>query len=252
MSRVLRPGPASMEGLSWLARVGPAPLNAWRCAMAWSEVAARSHARRLEDQGWLARYPMTRGQGSLFVATRTGIAVLGLGLRACGPPAPTWWAHHCGTAWTAAWFTARGRQILGARELLEKPAWSAPITWIDGKGMHTAGHRPDLVTILPSGHRAAVEVELAQKSAERLRAILSLHSLWLDQRTSAVMYVCGGQDSYDRVRHAARALGMTPEGRHIRIELLQTIRGQAITACEATRSARSGAGGGADPRAEAA
>jgi hypothetical protein len=44
-----------MKGLEWLARVGPARLEAWRCAMAWSEVAARSHARRLESEGWLDR-----------------------------------------------------------------------------------------------------------------------------------------------------------------------------------------------------
>ena len=77
MTRVLRPGPASIEGLRWLARVGPCPLDAWRCAMGWSEVAARSHARRLEKEGWLARYPMTRGEGCLFVATRTGVSVGG-------------------------------------------------------------------------------------------------------------------------------------------------------------------------------
>jgi hypothetical protein len=88
MGRILRPGPASLEGLRWLARVGPAPLNAWRCAMGCSEVAARSHARRLEREAWLARFPMTRGEGSLFVATRTGISVLGLRLRAAGSPAP--------------------------------------------------------------------------------------------------------------------------------------------------------------------
>ena len=73
MSRVLRPGPASMKGLEWLARVGPSPLDPWRYAMGWSEVAARNHARRLERKGWLERCPMTRGQGSLFLATRKGI-----------------------------------------------------------------------------------------------------------------------------------------------------------------------------------
>ena len=29
MTRVLRPGWATMAGLTWLARVGPAPLDAW-------------------------------------------------------------------------------------------------------------------------------------------------------------------------------------------------------------------------------
>lgn len=62
-------------------------MDAWRCSMGWSEVAARSHARRLELEGWLARYPMTRGEGSLFLATRAGIAVSGVPVRAACPPA---------------------------------------------------------------------------------------------------------------------------------------------------------------------
>src|SRR5438270_10606752 len=108
MTRVLRPGWATLAGLRWLARVGPAPLEAWRCAMGWSEVAARSHARRLEAEGWLERQPMTRGQGSLFLATRTGVRMTAIPLRAASTPAPTWWAHHCACAWAAAWLTVRG------------------------------------------------------------------------------------------------------------------------------------------------
>ena len=135
MTRVLRPGWATMAGLTWLARVGPAPLDAWRCAMGWSEVAARSHARRLEREGWLARYPMRRGDGCLFVPTRVGVAVAGVPVRAPGEPAPTWWAHHCGVAWTAAWLTVRGREFKGGRELLEFDAWSGEISWQDHKGL---------------------------------------------------------------------------------------------------------------------
>src|SRR2546421_12938743 len=111
MTRVLWPGWATMAGLTWLARVGPAPLDAWRCAMGWSEVAARSHARRLEREGWLERHRMTRGQGSLFVATRTGVRVAGVSVRAAVAPAPTWWAHLSGRAWAAAWVTARDRGL---------------------------------------------------------------------------------------------------------------------------------------------
>ena len=85
MSRQLRPGPGSLRGLAWLARVGPAPLDAWRCAMGWSEVAARSHARRLEQERWLVRVPMTRGAGSLFVATRTGVSVAGVDVVPASP-----------------------------------------------------------------------------------------------------------------------------------------------------------------------
>ena len=67
------PGPASLVGLSWLARVGPGPIDAWRCAMGWSTSVANSHATRLEQQGWLERHRMTRGRGSLLRATRRGV-----------------------------------------------------------------------------------------------------------------------------------------------------------------------------------
>lgn len=194
MARDLRAGPGSMRGLRWLARVGPAPLDAWRCAMGWSEVAARSHARRLEREGWLERYPMTRGEGSLFAVTRTGVAMAGVAVRAAGPPAPTWWAHLSGCAWAAAWMTARGREIQGCREVIADPAWSGIVRWRDHKGTHRARHRPDLAW-LPDGRRVAIEVELAQKSAERLKAILELQR-WLacregDERGDLHLRRCG-------------------------------------------------------------
>jgi hypothetical protein len=97
--------------------------------MGWSEVAARHHARRLEDAGWLARCPMVRGQGSLFWATRKGVRVLGLQLVAATTPAANWWAHDSACAWTAAWATLRGRRYLGPRELLDNPEWSGTLSW---------------------------------------------------------------------------------------------------------------------------
>jgi hypothetical protein len=242
MARALRPGPASLEGLRWLARVGPAPLDAWRCAMGWSEVAARSHARRLEQQGWLARYPMTRGEGSLFVATRTGNRVLAVSLRAAGPPGPTWWAHHCGCAWMAAWLGLRGHPFLGDRELLEDRAWSGEISWQDRKGYHDARHRPDLVGInKEDGWAVSIEVELAQKSIERLRAILWMHAQWRAyRRAGGVIYVCGDQDGCERVRRVAEKSGSFPPGSiGLRIELLDTIKRAAIEMSEQTRAARS-------------
>ena len=111
VTRVLRPGPGSMRGLMWLARVGPSPLDPWRFAMGWSEVAARNHARRLEREGWLERVPMLRGEGSLFFATRKGVRMLGVPLIGCTTPAPIWWAHDVACAWTAAWMTVRGRSV---------------------------------------------------------------------------------------------------------------------------------------------
>jgi hypothetical protein len=153
------------EGLMWLARVGPSRLDPWRFAMGWSEVAARSHARRLETEGWLERAPMTRGAGSLFFATRTGARVLGVPLIGCTTPAPTWWAHDIACAWTAAWLTVRGREYLGPQELISSTEWAHPLHWQDRSGVKRSGHRPDRVGFLPSGKRVAVEVELVAKDA---------------------------------------------------------------------------------------
>lgn len=189
---------------------------------------------------------MTRGEGSLFVATRAGVAMLGIAVRAVGRPTPTWWAHLCGCAWTAAWLTARGRALQGCREVLVDPVWAGTVRWHDHKGAHRAGHRPDLACVLDGG-RVAIEVELAQKSTERLRAIPGLHARWRASGTSSgVLYVCGDQDGRDRIRTTAGAAGLlTAKGGGLRVELLETIRAQTLVACEANRMDRvAGVSGG--------
>jgi hypothetical protein len=200
-------------------------------------VAARSHARRLETEGWLARYPMTRGDGSLFVATRVGIAVVALPVRAAGPPAPTWWAHHCAVAWMASWVKLRGHELLGARELLDGDEWSGEISWRDRSGYKNAKHRPDLIACHREGARFAIEVELAKKSTERLRAILSRHAVWRSLRQSrGVIYVCADQEGRERIRKHGASVGLVRGV--LRVELLDTIKAQALAAHEEIRITR--------------
>ena len=237
MTLALRPGPASIEGLRWLARVGPCPLDAWRFAMGWSEVAARSHARRLEKEGWLARYPMTRGEGCLFVATRTGVAVAAVAVRAAGQPAPTWWAQHCGVAWAAAWLTVRGHDFLGARQALEDARYAGKISWRDRRGYNTSSHRPDLLA--RTGRAGvAIEVELAKKSAGRLRAILSHYAIWRSAQGGAVIYVCADVELCQRVRTHGKEVGLPPDGGWLRVELLATIKQQALAGYEEHKVSR--------------
>ena len=225
-----------MKGLEWLARVGPSPLDPWRYAMGWSEVAARNHARRLEREGWLERCPMTRGQGSLFLATRNGIRVLGLRLIAAGTPAPTWWAHNSACAWTAAWLTLRERAYLGPREILDDPEWSGQLDWLDRHSFKHSWHRPDLVGFL-SDTAIAIEVELAPKSKRRLDAILQLHQGWIvSRRTDAVIYICGDQEGRRRLERAGERIGLYRADRHFRIELLDTIKEQTLASYEQKRA----------------
>lgn len=237
MSRMLRPGPASMRGLGWLARVGPSPLDPWRYAMGWSEVAARNHARRLEREGWLERRPMVRGDGSLFLATRKGIRVLGLPLIAASTPAPTTWAHDSACAWTAAWLTVRGRTYLGPREILDDPHWAGKLDWRDRHSLKRSGHRPDLIGFV-SDMAIAFEVELAPKSKARLHAILQLHVGWIVARkTHAVIYICGDDDGSRRIERAAQQVGVDQSRGLLRIELLDTIKAETVAAFDAARTA---------------
>jgi hypothetical protein len=227
-----------MKGLEWLARVGPSPLDPWRFVMGWSEVAARNHARRLEREGWLGRCPMTRGGGSLFFVTRKGVLVLGVPLIGSTMPAPTWWAHHSACAWTAAWLALRGREFLGPRELLIDPGWSQGLEWRDRSGFKRSGHRPDFVAVRGKG-RFAIEVELAVKSRARLEAILNGHLAWVAARKiHAAIYICGDEHAFRRIDRAGDRVGLDRRRNLLRIELLDTIKTEALAAREVKRAER--------------
>jgi hypothetical protein len=225
MGNGVRPGPSSLAGLAWLARVGPAPLDAWRCAMKWGPGVARSHARRLEQEGWLSRFRMTHGTGSLFVATRRGVRMSGLEVSAAAPPAPTWWAHDCACAWTAAWLSRRGREWKGPREVLCDGSLKGEVGWLTGGGWRRAGHCPDLAVQL--GERVVVvEVELQPKARKRLGGILGLYGDWLgDGRIAGVIYVCANAKVAERVNEIAEEVGVPDAA--LRTELLSVVEAQA-------------------------
>jgi hypothetical protein len=224
MPEVLRAGPASMTGLRWLAAVGPSPMDAWGCAMGWGLRTAQSHSQRLESEGWLKRYAMTRGHGSLLVATDRGIRVAELPLSAAPRPTPTWWAHDCACAWTAAWLTVRRADWRGPREVLADPGLAGKLEWQTRTGWRRSTHRPDLALAIPDG-QVVVEVELQRKDTKRLAAILSMYRSWLDEtRIAGVVYVCGSQHLADRVRDFSLRAGLPAKA--TRIELLDSIRTQ--------------------------
>jgi hypothetical protein len=177
---------------------------------------------------------MTWGEGSLFLATRKGVLVLGVPLIPASTPAATWWAHDCACAWAAAWLTVRGRSFLGQREVLSRPEWSGQLHWHDRNSFKRSGHRPDLVAWRDSS-TFAIEVELAGKSRPRLDAILKLHDDWiLGGNTGGVIYICGDEEGQRRVERSANRVA--PFGRKLRLELLDTIKEQTVAAYEAARS----------------
>jgi hypothetical protein len=214
-----------------LARVGPAQVEAWGCAMGWGRSSAFSHAERLEREGWLARHPTTLGHGSLLVATRSGVSIAGVVATPARRPAPTWWAHLRACAWVAAWLTVRGRPLQGCREVLADPSWRGQLTWRDGRGQHKSGHRPDLAWRVDGGS-VAVEVELALKSTPRLEAIIGLHARWrASGHTNGVIYVCADEAGCARIRELGAERGLSPErGGGLRVETLGQIEQQARAA----------------------
>lgn len=223
MGNGVRPGPASIEGLCWLARVGPAPFDAWRCAMGWVPGVGRSHVRRLEREGWLERHPMTRGDGKLLVATRRGVGRCGLAVSAPAVPECDRWPHYCACAWTVAWLTVRGRDWRGPREVLLDPELKREVRWMTRNGPRHFGRRPDLAVVIPSGV-VAIEVGRRGSSDKQLRAVLSMYERWVaGHGIDGVIYICASEIAAERVRKLADGEGLD----RIRIELLSKIRDQA-------------------------
>lgn len=230
--RNLGPGRASLAGLKWLACVGPTPIEAWAIAFGWDRTAVFSHASRLNKAGWTASCTMRGGQGSLIYATRVGTRVAGVSAAPiAAAPAPTTWAHWEACGWVAAWLTARGRHMIGARELLLDPNWLGELEWVERNGVRQRGHRPDLVAGVPGrGSPMPIEVELTPKSTASLRAILSLHASWIGVgKAPAVIYVCGSSITAERITREGARVGLRAEHKTLRVEMLDSVR-EAATA----------------------
>ena len=234
----VRPGPSTVAGLKWLAKVGPAPLGAWGIAMGWGQAAVYSHARRLRAESWLAMCSRTRGEGSLVYASRTGVRYADVAAAAVEKrPAPVTWPHCEACAWTAAWLTARGRGMVGPREMLVRTDWRGELRWRERGELRRRGHRPDLAGRLPDGQVLPIEVELTEKSSARLKAVLELHSEWIAAgKSAAVIYVCGDEGIAERVLADGAQAGLSVDRGTMRIEPIATIQREAVEACSTLAS----------------
>lgn len=234
----VRPGPSTVAGLKWLARVGPTPLGAWGIAMGWGQAAVYSHARRLRAESCLAMCSRTRGEGSLVYASRTGVRHAGVNAAAVERrPAPVTWPHCEACAWTAAWLTARGRGMVGPREMLVRTDWRGELRFRERGELRRRGHRPDLAGRLPDGLVLPIEVELSEKSSARLKAVLALHSEWISAgKSGGVIYVCGDEEIAERVLADSAQAGLSVDRGTMRIELMATIQREAVEACSTLAS----------------
>jgi hypothetical protein len=228
----LGPGRSSVAGLEWLVKVGPASFGAWGVAMGWGERAVYSHAQRLREAGWLETCRRVPGEGTLVYASRAGVRDSGIDAAVVvRAPAKVTWPHCEACAWTAAWLTARGRELIGPRQLLLQSAWRGELHFTERGEARERGHRPDLVIRLPDGAELPIEVELTGKSSARLPAVLTLHREWvLAGKSAGVIYVCGDQEIARRVSTDGQQAGLSVERGTMRVELLETIQQQAIEA----------------------
>jgi len=236
-ARSTRPGPRSLEGLRWLARVGASPGEPLALVMRWSRPVLADHLARLVAAGLVWRVPMTRGEGSLLVVTRAGARMADTG-RAPRGPGPTSWAHTVACAWTSAWFEVRGRRWFSTSEVAQDDGWRGRVSYTDGRGRsHRLRHTPDLGTYVgDSGRPVAVEVELQRKSLARLRGILAMYAdrtTGPDAHLAGVVYVTGNADVAVVVRAAASDVHIAerPGGRLRILGLDDVIAQTRQTAC---------------------
>jgi len=234
-----RPGPRSLAGLRWLARIGASPAEPPGLVMGWSRAALHDHLARLVAAGFVWRIPMTRGDGSLVVVTRDG-ARMGGATRAPRNLAPTSWAHTVACAWASAWFEVRGRDWLSGREIAHDDGWRGRVAYTDGAGRsHRLHHRPDLGTYVGDAKRpVAVEVELQRKSLARLHGILTMYAdrtTRLDGDLAGVVYITGNPRVAAAVRTAADSMEL---GARLRVIALDDVIAQTRDTARETRTAR--------------
>ena len=243
MSRAsLAPGPRSLQGLGWLARVGVTPLEPWGLVMGWRRTVTYDHARRLAAAGLVRMVRMTRGDGSLVVLTAAGAARAGY-LASWTPRsvAPSTWAHASACAWVSAWLQLRGHHWWSEREILEDAFWRRDVRYRDRRGTACTTHRPDLGLQI-AGRPAAIEVELQRKSRARLIGILSMyaeHSDGDDAPLYGVLYVCDRADVADALRRAAIDAGLRAPGLSFRTlhDVVAQTRAAAMSIDAARRDA---------------
>ena len=190
----VRPGPRSIQALSWLARVGATPAEPLGLVLGVTERVAYDHVRRLEAARLVKRVPMWRGQGSLIVLTSAGAVEAGYpASRGRRSITPTTWAHASACAWVSAWLEVRGRAWWSEREIVEDDFWRFPVRYQDRRDTARATHRPDLVVQTGTGS-IAIQVEVQQRTRTRLHGILSMYTDLTDgdeAPLAGVIYVTG-------------------------------------------------------------
>lgn len=199
------------ELVEWLGRLGAAGVGHVMCRFGMGRTVAHRRLAVCVQAGVLERVRLVHGKPSLYVATRLGLAYVGLShLEVCRVSVASirhW--HAC--ADVALALEPQGR-LSSVRELrfAEREAGRPIASAVVGElpGGRPKLHRPDLVVHRRDGSIVAVEVELAVKGATRLERILRGYAH--NRRLAGVRYYAtpDAARAVDRACVAARTTGL--------------------------------------------
>jgi hypothetical protein len=192
------------ELVEWLGRLGAGGVEHVMARFGIGRTVAYRRLAACVQAGVVERARLVHGEPSLYVATRLGLAYVGLSqleVRRVSVASVRHW-HAC--ADVALGLAAEGR-VRSVRELrvaereAGRPIASARIG--DLPGGRPKLHRPDLVLGRADGSTVAIEVELAVKGASRLERILRGYAH--NQQVTGVRYYASPQAAR-AVRRASR------------------------------------------------
>jgi hypothetical protein len=189
-----------LEVLEWVARFGVVPRGAVGLWAGTGQTVTWTRERRLRDAGLLELHPAVGDSGPLVLCTRAGLKACGRGELAVPPFSAPRVFHSAIVDHVAARIERAGDHVLSEREIFARER-------AEGERLLSAElpggryHRPDLILL---GDRIeAIEVELTDKAAQRLDALLRA---WLDavilKRVARVIYLC----SPHALRYVERSL----------------------------------------------
>jgi hypothetical protein len=221
--------------------VGGAPQEPLRLAMGWSEMLAYDHVRRLVGAGLVRRVPMTRGDGSLIIATPAGATIAGYQAsrapRSAGRPT---WAQTCARAWVCAWLDLR-MQTRWAQtdtawwspgDVADDECWHCEVHYKDRRhGKVSFMHRPDAAVRIAE-QLIPIEIEHDRsKTRRRLLGILEMYAELCsgdDAPFWGVIYITGHDDVDDELRGLAEDAGL--EDRALSVRRFEDIVEQTYSA----------------------
>jgi hypothetical protein len=190
-----------LEVLEFIARFGSVPRAAVATWARTSRTVTFTRERRLRIADLLTVRPQTGAERERFViATPLGLKVCGRRELRPARPSPATLHHELIAARLGARLESRGERLRSEREIqaTERAAGERILSAQLPGGRF---HRPDLLELAPGEPPLAIEVELSNKGAARLDAILrAWRFVVLEERLSRVVYHCT-----PRTRHHVEA-----------------------------------------------